>query len=113
VKVSETANDQEAYGRKRNELWHTLREQFRTGSISIPNHEDLIEQLSSVKVHPPDSAGIQHVFSKAEIRKHGGKSPDHADALCLTFALGGIMTMGGDFDFYGSIAIPQCSMIVN
>ena len=113
VNVSENANDKEAYGRKRNELWHTLREQFRAGTISIPDNEDLIEQLSGIKVHPPDASGVQHIYSKAEIRKHGGESPDHADALCLTFALGGIVTRGGEFDYFGEIAIPQCSMLVN
>lgn len=113
VNVSEDANDKAAYGRKRNELWHLLREAFRTGSISIPDHEDLIEQLSCIKVHAPDNSGIQTVYSKAEIRKHGGESPDHADALCLTYAMGNMMTRGGDFDYFADIQIPESSVFIN
>jgi len=88
VIVSETANDKAQYGNKRNELWHVLRQQFEDGTISIPDDEDLIDELSSMKVHPPDSSGIMRVFSKAELRKQGRNSPDKADALCLTYALG-------------------------
>ena len=88
VVVSETANNKEQFGNKRNELWHTLRQQFQDGTISIPNDEDLIDELSSMKVHPPDSSGVIRVFSKAELRKQGRNSPDKADALCLTYAQG-------------------------
>lgn len=93
VVVSETANDKEQFGNKRNELWHTLRKQFQDGTISIPNDEDLIDELSTMKVHPPDSSGVMRVFSKSEWRKAGmGKgenhSPDKADSLCLTYAGG-------------------------
>jgi len=90
VVVSETANDKAQFGNKRNELWHTLRKQFQDGTISIPDDEDLIDELTSMKVHPPDSSGIMRVFSKAELRKLGRNSPDKADALCLTYAQGGM-----------------------
>jgi uncharacterized protein (UPF0297 family) len=95
VVVSETANDKTQFGNKRNELWHTLRKQFQDGTISIPNDEDLIDELSSMKVHPPDSSGVIRVFSKAELRKQGRNSPDKADSLCLTYA-GGSRYKGGD-----------------
>jgi phage terminase large subunit len=93
VVVSETANDKAQFGNKRNELWHTLRKQFQDGTISIPDDKDLIDELSSMKVHPPDSSGVMRVFSKAEWRKAGmgaaeNSSPDKADALCLTYAHG-------------------------
>jgi hypothetical protein len=88
VVVRETATDKAQFGNKRNELWHTLRQQFQDGTISIPNDEDLIDELSSMKVHPPDSSGVIRVFSKAELRKQGRNSPDKADALCLTYARG-------------------------
>jgi hypothetical protein len=94
-------------------LWHTLREEFRRGTISIPDHEDLIEQLASVKVHPPDAGGIQHVYSKAEIRKHGKDSPDHADALCMTYWHGGLETKSGEVNYFDDIRIPNCSMLIN
>jgi len=98
VVVSETANDKAQYGNKRNELWHTLRKQFQDGTISIPDDQDLIDELSSMKVHPPDSSGVMRVFSKAEWRKAGiggeNNSPDKADSLCLTYAQGGYYKSG-------------------
>jgi hypothetical protein len=94
VVVSESANDKTQFGNKRNELWHTLRKQFQDGTISIPDDPDLIDELSSMKVHPPDSSGVMRVFSKAEWRKAGiggdNNSPDKADSLCLTYAQGGM-----------------------
>lgn len=94
VVVSETANDKAQFGNKRNELWHTLRKQFQDGTISIPDDQDLIDELASMKVHPPDSSGVMRVFSKAEWRRAGiggeNNSPDKADALCLTYAQGGM-----------------------
>jgi len=100
VVVSERANDHAQYGSKRNELWQTLRQQFQDGTISIPRDEDLIDELSSMKVHPPDSSGVMRVFSKAEWRKNcqiGREmgSPDRADSLCLTFA-GGVRYKSAD-----------------
>ena len=73
----------------RDELWWTLREQFEMGNIEIPNDEDLIMELSSIKYKPESDSTIK-VQSKAEMRrKHSaggiGHSPDRADALALTY----------------------------
>jgi len=88
VYVANVADDSIKYGRKRNELWWRVREKFEGGTISIPDDRELIDELSTQKVHPPTSTGLMQVYSKAEMRKQGYKSPNKADALCLTFAGG-------------------------
>lgn len=92
VVVSEKAVDPR-YGNVRNELWHRLRQAFERGAISLPEDEELIDELSSMKCHPPDSSGVVRVYSKSEWRRSasssaGVNSPDKSDALCLTYALG-------------------------
>jgi hypothetical protein len=88
VNVANTAFDQSKYGRLRNELWWTVRKKFEAGTICIPEDKELVDELSTMKVHPPDSSGVMQVYSKAELKKQGYKSPNKADALCLTYALG-------------------------
>jgi hypothetical protein len=88
VNVANVADDSIKYGRKRNELWWRVREKFEGGTISIPDDRELTDELSTQKVHPPTSLGVMQVFSKAEMKKQGFKSPNKADALCLTFAGG-------------------------
>ena len=91
VNVANTAFDQRKYGRRRNELWWMVRDKFESGTISIPDDKELVDELSTMKVHPPDSSGVMQVFSKAELKKQGYKSPNKADALCLTFASGDVV----------------------
>ena len=88
VNVANVADDSVKYGRKRNELWWRVREKFEGGLISIPDDRELTDELSTQKVHPPTSLGVMQVYSKAEMKKQGFKSPNKADALCLTFAAG-------------------------
>jgi hypothetical protein len=89
VVVSERATDETAYINKRNELWFTLRKAFEDGAISLPSDcEELIDELSAMRVTPPDSSGRFRVMSKAELKKKIGVSCDYADALCLTYAMG-------------------------
>lgn len=55
--------------------------------ISLPDDEVLCGQLSSVRWHRTPAGKIQ-IETKEELQKRGVKSPDHADALALTFAPG-------------------------
>lgn len=82
----------------RAEMWWTLRARFeRTWEhvndlavhpledlISIPNHPQLIAELSLPLYHRKDNGKVQ-VESKKAMRERGIKSPDFADALCLAF----------------------------
>lgn len=83
----------------RAELWWTVRARFeRTyervvenvphpdeDCISIPNHAELIAQLSQPKVMRTDTGKIK-IESKDAMRKRGIESPDFADALVMSFA---------------------------
>lgn len=53
--------------------------------ISIPDHPELIAQLSMVLHYSTETGKIQ-IERKEELRKRGVASPDYADALMLLFA---------------------------
>jgi hypothetical protein len=72
----------------RDELWLKARDWFMTHMASIPKDITLIEELAAPLV-AYQSNGNAKVESKDEMRARGvleGKSPDGADAFCLTFA---------------------------
>lgn len=88
----------ELFVNKRAELWWTLRARFeRTyefvekgvphppeDMISIPNDPDLIAELS-LPLCERTEAGKIKIESKDDLARRGVKSPDNADALCLSF----------------------------
>lgn len=53
--------------------------------LCLPDDEVLCSQLCSVRWHRTPAGKIQ-IETKEELQKRGIKSPDHADALALTFA---------------------------
>lgn len=81
------------------ELWWVMRRRFEKTFeyvemgvdhpldelISIPNHPQLIQELSSVLHFRTESGKIQ-IESKQQMAKRGVKSPDYAESLMLTFA---------------------------
>jgi hypothetical protein len=73
------------FGVLRDQLWWEVREWLRTDTgAMLPPSEKLVEELTI-----PDyeiRAGKIKVMDKAKMRKHLCRSPDEADALCLTFA---------------------------
>jgi hypothetical protein len=95
----EQRTSKEKFANARAEWWGLLRERFKktyehtTGIkaypldelISIPNHPDLIAQISLPK-RKYTSSGKILLESKAEMRKRGIDSPDFADMLAMLFA---------------------------
>ena len=71
----------------RDQLWWSVREWLRAdfGSMLPPN-ERLVEELSIPEYEIRN--GKIKVMEKDKMRKELGRSPDDADALCLTFAKG-------------------------
>src|SRR5215831_4879465 len=72
------------YANKRAEIWGSMREWLKTGSI--PNDRDLQAQL----VGPTYTFNLKNEIQlekKEDMRKRGLDSPDLADALALTFSL--------------------------
>ena len=71
----------------RDQIWWAVREWLRTDSGSmLPPNERLVEELSVPEYEI--RSGKVKVMDKNQMRKELGRSPDEADALCLTFAKG-------------------------
>jgi phage terminase large subunit len=97
VNVSESAAMADRFMRMRPELWYAVREWLEGKNVLFPGSikliKKLVDELASVeqKIH---SNGKLDVESKETMKLRGVKSPNIADALCLTFANGGA-TMAG------------------
>lgn len=76
--------DPNRYANKRSQSFCELREMFQDKAISIPDDEDLIKQLASIRVNPERK---NLVDDKRTIRKIIGCSPDEADAMSMAFSV--------------------------
>jgi hypothetical protein len=66
-------------------MYDNLRKRFEAGTISIPDDQDLIAQLSSIRFKFASDKKLQ-IVSKEDMKKqYHLKSPDKADSLALTF----------------------------
>jgi hypothetical protein len=70
------------YDRVRDEVWFGLVDAFREGLV-IPEDLKLERDLAEVRAEMHVS-GRSKVTSKDDLRKALGRSPDRADALCLS-----------------------------
>ena len=94
VNVARSANNKDKFRNLRAELWHDMREWLaQDAAIQIPDSDVLLGDLTSLG-YKFDSSGRLQIESKDELRKRGMKSPDTADALALTFAVGDYYTQG-------------------
>lgn len=73
----------EKFLNKRAEMYWDLSLAFINRAISIPNDEDLINELGAIT--RDDVGNKVKIADKKEIRKKLGFSPDHADALAMTY----------------------------
>jgi hypothetical protein len=75
-----------AYANKRAEMWGTMREWLKGGSIE--NDPELVADLTAVEYGftMKDSRDCIILERKEDMKKRGLASPDDADALALTFA---------------------------
>jgi hypothetical protein len=100
INVGEAAAlDERRFMRLRDELWFKARDWFDARNCLIPRDEGLISELVGPK-YKIESSGKLKVESKDDMKKRGVRSPNRADAFCLTFA-------GGDFahDLRSPVAI--------
>ncbi len=86
INVAEAAADSERYANQRAEYYWQLRQLFETGSIAIPDDEDLQDELAQLKYKIVSSTGKIRIQEKDEMRKRLGHSPDRADSLMLAYA---------------------------
>ena len=85
INVAESASMGERYGRLRDELWFLGKEWFEMRDCTIPNQEELIDDLSKPRFSFLSNGKLK-VEGKDEMKRRGLNSPDLADAFCLTFA---------------------------
>ena len=85
VKVSEVSSNDERFYRLRDEICWNLREAFEHHSISIPDDDDLITQLTVIKWGERREDGTIKVESKKELLARGISSPNKFDGLALTY----------------------------
>lgn len=81
--VRRTADNEDKYFNKRAEIYDRLRESFERGLISIPDDQDLKDQLGVIKCEFKGSK--MKIIDKARIKAVLGHSPDEVDAVALTF----------------------------
>lgn len=91
INVGEAAStDPARYMRLRDELWFKARDWFDSRAVTMPNDAALISELVGPK-YKVESSGKLKVESKDDMKKRGVKSPNRADAFCLTFAGGDLL----------------------
>ena len=84
VQMGSTPNDLDMYYNKRVELWGHLKEWLTTGAI--PNDTDLQTDLISPEYRYHPTSNRVQLESKDQMKQRGLASPDHAEALAMTFA---------------------------
>lgn len=85
VNVSESSALNPQAHRLRDELWITVKDWLTQRACRLPVDEDLRQELCS-PTYAFTSNGKIKVEAKADMKRRGMRSPDTADALCLTFA---------------------------
>lgn len=85
INVSESASADDTYLRLRDELWFKARKWLEKRDCKLFPDETLIAELTLPKYKITSGGKIQ-VESKDEMKKRYPRSPDVADAFCLTFA---------------------------
>jgi len=86
VNAGSTALDQDLYLNKRSEMWGELKKWLEDHPCSIPDRDTLHADLCGIKYNF-DSLSRLKMEPKEMMKKRGLRSPDEADALCLTFAV--------------------------
>lgn len=76
------ATDDKQYFNQRAEAWGKMRDWLKDGEI--PDDDELCDQLTSLDYGYDGAYRIQ-LQSKKDMKKNGGKSPDKADSLALSF----------------------------
>lgn len=85
VNVSESSAMNPTANRLRDELWLACRDWLSQRACSLPLDPQLRQELVA-PTFKFTSAGKIQIESKADMKRRGLRSPDLADALCLTFA---------------------------
>lgn len=79
------ADDPQRFNNRRTECYWALRDALEKGTIALPRHLQLQEELMAVRWHE-DSSGRTALESKDRLVHRIGRSPDYADACVLRFS---------------------------
>ena len=93
VNVAESSAMNPNANKLRDELWLSVKEWLATKAVRLPADEQLRHELVAPR-YTFTSSGKVVVESKDSMRKRRMRSPDLADALCLTFASQAAMVGG-------------------
>jgi phage terminase large subunit len=85
VNVSESSALEPTAAKLRDELWVKVKDWLNARACKLPKDDQLRQELVA-PTYTFTSNGKIKVEGKAEMKKRGLRSPDMADALCLTFA---------------------------
>jgi hypothetical protein len=86
LNVSERPSIAETYLNLRSELWFKTKDWLSGRDVQLPKDDGLFLELSGPRYTYTSNGKIQ-VESKESMKKRGVKSPDRADAVCLTLAV--------------------------
>lgn len=93
VNVAESSAMNPNANKLRDELWLAVKDWLATKAVKLPQDEQLRHELVAPR-YSFTSSGKVVVESKDSMRKRRMRSPDLADALCLTFASNAAMVGG-------------------
>ena len=85
VNVSEASAMNPQAAKLRDELWLSVKEWLNARACRLPKMEELRQELVA-PTYTFTSNGKIKVEGKAELKRRGMRSPDLADALCISFA---------------------------
>ena len=94
INVGESPAMGNTYMNLRAELWFKTKGWLEDRSCKIPNDDQLLAELTSIR-YAFTPGGKMKAESKDDMRKRGLKSPDLADALCLTMASDAATALSG------------------
>ncbi len=90
VNVGMKSGDPENYKNLKAEIWMHAQQMFRDNLVSIPDHDELIEDLAAIK-YMVTSKGQVGIEKKDDTKKRLGRSPDMGD--CYVLGLFGLRGM--------------------
>ena len=94
VNVAESPSMGETYNNLRTELWFKTKAWLEDRSCKLPQDDELLADLTGIR-YSFTSSGKMAAESKDQMRRRGLRSPDLADAVCLTMASDAAMALSG------------------
>jgi hypothetical protein len=82
INTGRAATNPMKFGRLRDEIWMHAADQFRDGYVSIPDDDNLVEDLGAF-TYSLNSKGQVLVEKKKKIKELLGRSPDSGDAFVM------------------------------